>query len=117
MEALTARYTASKPINDKMVDIAQEIQALTVEIYRRSILKQLPGVRLIRTKTVMRISATISPNTGLPQIAQRLVQLNDQGIVISHVAYDENTGDFHFYSAPEFALEDQLPDKGDPDRG
>ncbi|TDI32933.1 hypothetical protein DWA10_20595, partial [Acinetobacter baumannii] len=63
MSELVASYTASKPVNDSLVDISLKIQALTAEVYRRSIMKQLPGVPLTRRRTVMKVGCTIHPNT------------------------------------------------------
>lgn len=105
MTILPAKYAESKPLNDRVVDVAVQIKDLTAEIYRRSILKQLPGVPLTRTKLVMRIEATVSPNTGLPKIAQRLADLAAKGIEVVGVTYDENTGNFEFFTAPEFNLD------------
>ena len=62
MEALTKGYTDSKPINDQLVDASLRIQALTAEVYRRSIMKQLPDVPLGRKRTVMRIGCTVHPS-------------------------------------------------------
>lgn len=105
MAILPAKYAESKPLNDQVVDVAVQIKDLTAEIYRRSILKQLPGVPFTRTKLVMRIEATVSPNTGLPKIVQRLADLASKGIEVVSVTYDENTGSFEFFTTPEFILD------------
>lgn len=102
MAALLKSYGDAKPINDSLVDVALRTQALTAEIYRRSILKQLPDIPLGRRRTVMRIECTVHPNHGLPQIAKRVAQLTEEGIMITNVEYDENTGAYSFYAAPEF---------------
>lgn len=104
MEALARGYTESKPINDALVDASLNIQVLTAEIYRRSIMKQLPGMKMVRRRTVMEVDTKIHPNNGLPLIAQRLVKLQEDGVPIVEVSYDENTGKFSFLTGPEFSL-------------
>jgi len=104
MAALTQGYTESKPINDQLVDASLRIQALTAEVYRRAIMKQLPDVPLGRKRTVMRISCTVHPNQGILQISQRVAFLREEGIEIVSVDYDENTGEYSCYAEPEFPL-------------
>jgi hypothetical protein len=104
MAALVKSYTDAKPINDSLVDVALRTQALTAEIYRRSIAKQLPDVPFTRRRTVMRIECTVHPNHGLPQIAKRLAQLAEEEITIVGVDYDENTGAYSFFANPEFDI-------------
>lgn len=110
MDTLKRSYTDSKPINDSLVDISIRIQTLTAEIYRRSIIRQLPDIPFTRRRTVMKLNCSVHPNTGMPQIAQRLVQLNSEGIKVIEVTYDENTGDFYFLTEPEFKIETAKPE-------
>lgn len=104
LEALTKAYTDAKPINDSLVDLSLRTQALTVEVYRRAIFKQLPETLIGRRRTVMRIECSVHPNHGIPQIHARLKALEEEGITISYVEYDESTGAYSFYGPPEFDL-------------
>lgn len=109
MDGLVQAYADAKPINDAMVDAGLRVQALTAEIYRRSIAKQLPGVPVNRLRTVMRVECSVHPNKGLPEIARRLAHLNEQGVEVISVGYDENTAAFSFYAAPEFDVKTPIP--------
>lgn len=109
LAAMTQAYADAKPINDSMVDAGLRLQAVTAEIYRRSIIKHLPAVPLGRRRTVMRIECTVHPNHGLPRLVQRLKELETEGIEIISVEYDENTGAYSFFAAPEFNLDNKMP--------
>lgn len=109
LDSLAAAYTESKPLNDQLVDASLKIQALTAEVYRRAILKNLPGIPMGRCRTVMKVSCTVHPNHGIPKIVQRLATLKEQGTEIVEVVYDENTGEYNFYSAPEFIIQNPPP--------
>lgn len=111
MAALLKAYSDAKPINDNLVDLALRTQALTAEIYRRSIRLQLPDLPLKRRRTVMRIECTVHPNHGLPQIAKRLADLKAEGIAVLEIEYDENTGAYSFYAAPEFDIKPTHPNE------
>lgn len=102
MAEMDVTLTEMKPLNDQMVDLSLKFQAIKTEIYRRSIEKQLPGIRITRTRTILKIDTQTNPNQGLPAIAARLQALKEAGDDVKVVHYDENTGVYSFYGEPEF---------------
>jgi hypothetical protein len=104
LAALVKGYEDAKPINDSLVDVSLRVQAISAEIYRRSIIKHLPGTVVGRRRTVMKLNVSVHPNTGLPKFVQRLAQLQQENVEIIAVEYDENTGDYSFFTHPEFDL-------------
>jgi hypothetical protein len=106
LSVLEKAYADAKPINDSIVDISLRVQAITAEIYRRSIIKHLPGIPVGRRRTIMKVDTRVHPNKGLPAIVQRIAQLQQENIEITAVEYDENTGEYSFFTDPEFNIEE-----------
>jgi uncharacterized membrane protein YfbV (UPF0208 family) len=94
---LDAAYARAKPVNDQMVDISMEIQGLTAEIYRRTILKNF-GIEPEIVNCVLSIGCNVHHNKGVPELVRRVAELKAAGIIITKVQYNKNLNEYRFFA-------------------
>jgi len=102
-------YVAAKPANDRMVDIALEIQTLTAEVLRRAVKGWLPGIPIKPAHVIATLACSRNINEALPKLKARLDGLAEQGIKICAVEFEHSLNEFRFYADP-LTLKKEDPD-------
>lgn len=103
LDRLEAEYTKFKPLNDQTVAIQENVLAVHEEIYRRLLADRLPGVPVSRHKKVGAIACSVNYLAGVPRLVQRLKELEDAGIAVTSILYDETLREFQLLAEPENA--------------
>ena len=102
LKKLESDYSEAKPVNDRMVDLAMEIQELTAEVYRRALTGWIPGVKIRKTRLVTGINCSTRPSAEtLVALKARIDGFTERGLPIIAVEFETNLNEFRLYTSLE----------------
>lgn len=90
-------YADYKPVNDQVADIADQVNLIGREIYRRLLAKALPGLPVGSGRLVASIGCNVNPSKGGPQLLARIEQLAQQDIKVVRIEFEESLCEYRLY--------------------